>query len=52
MTNDNNNNDNNNNNNNNNYIIIDVLGGYLSETRENVMLLLGKTKADKTLFNM
>ena len=33
-------------------IIIDVLGGYSSETRENVILLLGKTKADKTLFNM
>lgn len=34
------------------YIIIDVLGGYSSETRENVILLLGKTKADRTLFNM
>ena len=33
-------------------IIIDVLGGYSSETRENVILLLGKTKADKTVFNM
>ena len=33
-------------------IIIDVLGGFSSETRENVILLLGKTKADKTLFNM
>lgn len=33
-------------------IIIDVLGGYSSETREKVILLLGKTKADKTLFNM
>ena len=33
-------------------IIIDVLGGYSSETRENVILLLGKTKAHKTLFNM
>ena len=32
-------------------IIIDILGGYSSETRENVILLLGKTKADKTLFN-
>ncbi|XP_031572161.1 uncharacterized protein LOC116306277 [Actinia tenebrosa] len=30
----------------------DVLGAYSSETRENVKLLLGKTKADKTLFNM
>lgn len=33
-------------------IIINVLGGYSSETRENVILLLGKTKADKTLLNM
>ena len=33
-------------------IIIGVLGGYSSETRENVILLLGKTKADRTLFNM
>ena len=31
-------------------IIIEVLGGYSS--RENVILLLGKTKVDKTLFNM
>ena len=34
------------------YTIIDVLGGYSSETRENVILPLGKTKADKTLLNM
>ena len=33
-------------------IIIDVLGEYSSETRENVILLLGNTKGDKTLFNM
>ena len=33
-------------------IVIDVLGGYSSDTRENVILLLGNTKADKTLFNM
>ncbi|XP_068691171.1 receptor-type tyrosine-protein phosphatase kappa-like [Montipora foliosa] len=33
-------------------IIIDVLGGYSSETRENVILLLVKTKTDKTLLNM
>ena len=33
-------------------IIIHVLGGYYSETRENVIPRFGKTKADKTLLNM